>query len=80
MISLPGRPQSIKFKCLKKAWAHYLANQLSISLMKVICFENLQMTNINALNLSALTGGAKIKSRVKVKKGMRGDSMGYRDL
>lgn len=43
-------------------------------------FENLQVTDIKELNLFALTGKAKTKSRVKIKKRIRGDSMGYRKL
>ena len=61
VISLPGRPQSIKSKRLRKAWAHYSADQVSISLIMVMRFENLQVTDINALNLSALTGRARMK-------------------
>lgn len=79
VINLPGRPQSILSKRLRKTWAHCLADQVSIPLMKVMHFENLQMTNISALNLSALTRRARIKSRVKVKKGTGKNLMGCRD-
>lgn len=80
VISSLERPQLIKFKYVRKAWAHYLADQVSIPLMKVMHFENLQITNISALNQSALTGRARIKSRVKVKKGMGEDLIDFRDL
>lgn len=69
MISLSGKPQSIKSKCLRKTWTHYLADYISILSMKVTHFENLQIINISALNLFALTEKARIKSRVKIKKG-----------
>lgn len=79
VISSLGRPQSIKSKRLRKAWAHCLADQVFILSMNVMCFENLQVTDMSALNPSALIGRARMKSRVKVKKGTGRDSMGYRD-
>lgn len=48
--------------------------------MGVMRSENLQVTDISALNPFTLTGRAKMKSRVKVKKGTGGDSIGCSDL
>lgn len=79
VISLLEKPQSIKSKYLKKAWAYCLADQVSISLIRVIGFENLQVINISTLNLFALTGRARMKFRVKVKKRTSRDSIGCID-
>lgn len=48
-------------------------------MIRVMYFGNLQVTDISGLNPSALIERAKMKSRVKVKKGTGRDSMGYRD-
>lgn len=79
VISSLGRPQSIQSKHLRKVWAHCLADKVSIPSMRVMRFENLQVTDMSALNPSTLTGRARIKSRVKVKKVTGGDSMGHRE-
>lgn len=76
VINSLGRPQTIKSKYLRKARAYYLADQVSIFSMRVICFENLQVTDMSALNLSTLTERARMISKVKIKKGTGGDSMG----
>lgn len=53
---------------------------MSILSIKVMHLENLQVTDIKGLNSSALTGKVKIKSKVKVKKGIKRNSMSYREL
>lgn len=80
MMNSLERLQLIKSKCLRKVWAYCSADQVSISLIRVMRFKNLQVTDIRALNPSTLTGRARTKSRVKVKKGIRRDSMGCREL
>ena len=79
VISSPRRAQSIMSKRLRNACAYCSADQVSIPSIRVMRFENLQVTDISALNPSALTGRARIKSRVKVEKGTGGDLMGCGD-
>lgn len=43
-------------------------------------FENLYITNIIALNLSLVNNSISIKSRVKLKKNIGGNFIGYKDL
>lgn len=76
VINSPRRPQSIELNLLKKAYAYYSADQVSIPSTKVTCFKNLYVTNIIALHLSFDGGSASIKSRVSVKKGTEGESIG----
>lgn len=80
IISLLERPKLIKSKCLKKAWAHYLIDHISVYLIGIMCFENLQITNIRVLNPSAFTRKVRTKSRVKVKTKIEGDLIDYREL
>lgn len=53
---------------------------MSISSMKVIHFENLKVTDISELNPSIFTRKTRTKSRVKVKKGTKGDLIDRKDL
>lgn len=80
MINLPGRLQSIKLSLLRKACTYCLAVQVSISLISVIRFENLYVTDINLLYPFLLAGRARIKSRVKVKKRTEEESISYKNL
>lgn len=80
VISSLGRPQSTKFKRLRKIWVHSLVDYIFISLIRVILFENLQVTDINELNTFALTQMARTKSRINVKKGIKRDSISCRKL
>lgn len=52
---------------------------ISISLIKVMRFKNLQVTDIRELNFSALTGRARTKSKVNIKKRIEGNSIDCRE-
>lgn len=66
----------MKSNYLRKTYAHFSADQVSMPSIRVTYFENLQVTNIITLYSFAIRGNAYIKSRVKVKKSMDGLSMG----
>lgn len=66
VISSPRRPQSTRFKPLRKAWVYYLVDHISIPLIRIIRLENLQVIDIKALNPCELNRRAKTKSRVNV--------------
>lgn len=57
-----------------------MADYVSIFLIRVMRLENLQITDIRALNPFALTEKARIKSKIKVKKAIKRDSMNYKEL
>lgn len=80
VISSLGRPQSTKFKCLRKILVYSSLDHMFISLIRLMLFENLQVTDIKELNPFVLTRMARTKSRIKVKKGIRRDSIGCRKL
>lgn len=80
VINSLGRSQSIKFKRLKNACAHYSADQVSIPLIKVTRFKNLYVTDMIALKPYFVSEKASIKSSVSVKKSINGDLIGCKDL
>lgn len=53
---------------------------MSIFLIRVMHFKNLQVTDIKKLYLSILTRKARSKSRVNIKKRTRGNSIGCKEL
>ena len=79
VINTSGKSQSIRSNRLRKFCAHYFADKVSASSIRVPCFENLYVTDIIVLNPCLVSGSASTKSIVSIKKGTGGDSIGYKD-
>lgn len=70
----------MKSNYLRKAYAHSSTNQVSISSIRMICFQNLYVTEIIMLNSSLVSGNTSRKSIVKIKKGTNKDFIDCKDL
>lgn len=80
VISSPGKPQLIKSNRLRKAYAHYFADQVFAPTIKMTHFENLHITDMITLNPCLVSGSAHTKSSNSVKKSIGRKFIGCKDL